>query len=80
VLFADEPTGNLDVATGRDVLALMSSLAPAQGCTVIIVTHDAVAASSADRVLMLTDGQITHDLPATPAEELSRLALQAVAS
>jgi putative ABC transport system ATP-binding protein len=80
VLFADEPTGNLDVSTGRDVLALMSSLAPAQGCTVIIVTHDAVAASSADRVLMLTDGRITHDLPATPAEELSRLALKAVAS
>jgi putative ABC transport system ATP-binding protein len=80
VLFADEPTGNLDVSTGRDVLALMSSLAPAQGCTVIIVTHDAVAASSANRVLMLTDGRIMHDLPATPAEELSRLALKAVAS
>jgi putative ABC transport system ATP-binding protein len=79
VLFADEPTGNLDVSTGRAVLALMSSLAPAQGCTVVIVTHDAVAASSADRVLMLTDGRITHDLPATPAEELSRLALKAVA-
>jgi len=80
VLFADEPTGNLDLATGRDVLALMSSLAPAQGCTVIIVTHDAVAASSADRVLVLTDGRVTHDLPATSAEELSRLALMAVTS
>ncbi len=80
VLFADEPTGNLDLSTGRDVLALISSLAPAQGGTVIIVTHDAVAASSADRVLVLTDGRVTHDMPATPAEELSHIALAAAAS
>jgi putative ABC transport system ATP-binding protein len=79
VLFADEPTGNLDLATGRDVLALISSLAPAQGCTVIIVTHDAVAASSADRVLVLTDGRVAHDLSATSAEDLSHIALAAVA-
>lgn len=75
VVFADEPTGNLDLATGRSVLALLSTLAPVQGCTVVMVTHDAVAASAADRVLILADGRIVHDLPRTDAAELSRIAL-----
>ena len=80
VVFADEPTGNLDLATGRDVLALLSSLAPEQGCTVIMVTHDAAAASTADRVLVLADGRIVHDLPRTSADVLAGIALQAATS
>ena len=80
VVFADEPTGNLDLATGRDVLALLSSLAPVQGGTVIMVTHDAAAASTADRVLVLADGRIVHDLPRTSADVLAGIALQAAAS
>ena len=80
VVFADEPTGNLDLSTGRDVLRLLSSLAPLQGCTVIMVTHDANAAAVADRVLMLADGAVVHDLPRTPAAELAHLALAAVAA
>ena len=80
VVFADEPTGNLDLATGRTVLALLSSLAPVQGCTVIMVTHDAVAASHADRVLVLADGRVRHDLPRTDAARLSQLLLAEVAA
>jgi putative ABC transport system ATP-binding protein len=75
VVFADEPTGNLDLATGREVLALLASLAPVLGCMVIVVTHDAAVASAADRVLMLADGRVVHDLPRTPAAELAHLAL-----
>lgn len=75
VVFADEPTGNLDAATSRDVLGLLASLAPAQGSTVIMVTHDPVAASHADRVVVVGDGRIVLDLPATPAADLGRIAL-----
>ena len=62
------------------MLALLSSLAPVQGCTVIMVTHDAAAASTADRVLVLADGRIVHDLPRTSADVLAGIALQAAAS
>jgi putative ABC transport system ATP-binding protein len=78
VVFADEPTGNLDLATGRDVLTLLSTLAPLQGSTVIMVTHDAAAASAADRVIVLADGRVVRDLPRTPAEQLAGIALTGV--
>ncbi|WP_101525628.1 ABC transporter ATP-binding protein [Nocardioides houyundeii] len=57
VLFADEPTGALDRRTGRDVLALLRAVADA-GQTVVMVTHDPVAASYADAVLFLADGRV----------------------
>ena len=61
VLFADEPTGNLDSRTGEEVLRLLRHSVDAFGQTIIMVTHDAGAASIADRVVFLKDGQIVLD-------------------
>jgi putative ABC transport system ATP-binding protein len=63
VLFADEPTGNLDSHTGHEILELMRDSVDAYGQTMVMVTHDAGAASIADRVLFLADGLIVKDLP-----------------
>ncbi|MBI5103435.1 MAG: ABC transporter ATP-binding protein [Solirubrobacterales bacterium] len=68
VLFADEPTGNLDSASGAAVLGLLREAADADGQTIVMVTHDAHAASIADRVLILADGRIVADLD-RPAED-----------
>jgi putative ABC transport system ATP-binding protein len=62
VLFADEPTGNLDSRTGDEILALMRAAVDAYDQTTVIVTHDPVAASTADRVLFLADGEVVSDL------------------
>ena len=80
VVFADEPTGSLDVATGRNVLALFSSLVRDHGICMVMVTHDPVAASTCDRILVLRDGAIEHDLPTTAPEELARLLIGHVAA
>ena len=61
VLFADEPTGNLDSRTGDEVLQLLRRSVDDLGQTIIMVTHDAHAAATADRVLFLKDGEIVHD-------------------
>jgi len=61
VLFADEPTGNLDSKTGDDVLALLRRSVEDFGQTIVMVTHDAHAASIADRLIFLKDGEIVHD-------------------
>lgn len=58
VLLADEPTGNLDRATGEQVLALMADLRSRTGTTLVLVTHDLSAAERADRRLLLEDGQL----------------------
>ncbi len=58
VVFADEPTGNLDSASGREVLALLRRAVDEFGQTIVMVTHDAAAAAVADRVLFLADGSI----------------------
>lgn len=60
VVFGDEPTGNLDSATGENILAILENLAAA-GKTVILVTHDPNVASRAQRVLEIKDGRITRD-------------------
>ncbi|WUW24029.1 ABC transporter ATP-binding protein [Streptomyces sp. NBC_01463] len=62
VLFADEPTGALDSSSSRTVLKLLRSLVDDQGQTTIMVTHDPVAASYADRVVFLVDGRITGEM------------------
>jgi ABC-type sulfate/molybdate transport systems ATPase subunit len=62
VMFADEPTGNLDSATSAEILALMRALVDSFGQTTVMVTHDPHAAAIADRVLFLADGQIVRDL------------------
>ena len=75
VVFADEPTGNLDSKTGRDVLALLRDAATRSGQTIVMVTHDPIAASHADRVVVLGDGAIVADRPRSTAEEISAFML-----
>jgi len=62
VLFADEPTGNLDSATGHEILQLLRASVDTLGQTTVIVTHDARAASIADRILLLADGLIVREM------------------
>ncbi|WP_245765398.1 ABC transporter ATP-binding protein [Nonomuraea jiangxiensis] len=62
VVFADEPTGALDTTSSRGVLSLLRDLVTRQGQTVIMVTHDPMAAAYADRVLFLADGRIVGEL------------------
>jgi putative ABC transport system ATP-binding protein len=71
VVFADEPTGALDSQTGRGVLALLREVVDADGHTVVMVTHDPVAAAHADRVIMLADGRIAGILDAAGADEVA---------
>ncbi|MBQ8088069.1 MAG: ABC transporter ATP-binding protein, partial [Clostridia bacterium] len=59
--FADEPTGNLDGKSGREVLSLLRSLSRELGITLILVTHDLNVAEQAERVLQLEDGRIAMD-------------------
>jgi putative ABC transport system ATP-binding protein len=63
VVFADEPTGNLDSATSAEILELLRDSVDSLGQTTVMVTHDAHAASIADRILFLADGLIVRDLP-----------------
>jgi putative ABC transport system ATP-binding protein len=70
VVFADEPTGNLDSATSGEILALMRESVDAFGQTTVMVTHDANAAAIADRILFLADGQIVRDLGKASAAEV----------
>ncbi|SEF10111.1 putative ABC transport system ATP-binding protein [Jiangella alba] len=67
-VFADEPTGALDTRTGRQVLELLRRIVDDSGQTVVMVTHDPVAASFADRVLFLADGRVTGVMDAPTAE------------
>jgi putative ABC transport system ATP-binding protein len=68
VLFADEPTGNLDSAAGATVLELLRGAVETDGQTIVMVTHEVRAAAAADRVLFLADGRIVGDL-AAPSED-----------
>jgi putative ABC transport system ATP-binding protein len=70
VVFADEPTGNLDSVASTEVLELLRRAVDDFGQTVVMVTHDAGAASFADRLVVLDDGRIAHDGPAGGAEEI----------
>ncbi len=67
LLLADEPTGNLDSATGAEIVKLLLSLREEHGMTIIIATHDAKLAESAERHLRLRDGQVIEDDAATPS-------------
>jgi putative ABC transport system ATP-binding protein len=74
VMFADEPTGNLDSRTSKEILTLLRESVSSYGQTTVMVTHDAHAAAIADRVLFLADGLIVKDLgPSTPHEILDAL-------
>ena len=62
IVFGDEPTGNLDSRASGDVLKLLRNAVDSLGQTVVIVTHDPVAASYADRVVFLGDGRIVDEM------------------
>jgi len=79
VVFADEPTGNLDSVASTDVLALLRRAVDDFEQTVVMVTHDAASASYADRLIVLADGRIAHDGPAGTTEEVIDV-MKAVAS
>jgi predicted ABC-type transport system involved in lysophospholipase L1 biosynthesis ATPase subunit len=61
VLFADEPTGNLDAASGALVIGLLESLNRESGSTVVLVTHDLSLAARASRIIRLGDGRLVSD-------------------
>ncbi|GAA1542903.1 ABC transporter ATP-binding protein [Dactylosporangium maewongense] len=71
VIFCDEPTGALDTETAADVLSLLRAVVDEHRQTVVMVTHDPVAASYADRVLVLADGRIVRDLPQPGVERIA---------
>ena len=70
VMFADEPTGNLDSTTSSEILALLRDSVDTLGQTTVMVTHDAHAAAIADRVLFLADGHIVEDIGACSAHDI----------
>jgi putative ABC transport system ATP-binding protein len=70
VMFADEPTGNLDSTTSAEILTLLRDSVDALGQTTVMVTHDAHAAAIADRVLFLADGNVVRDLGRSTAHEI----------
>ncbi|CAM5484745.1 ABC transporter ATP-binding protein [Streptomyces spiroverticillatus] len=71
VVFADEPTGSLDRATGRRIIALLRALVDEDGTTVVMVTHDPVAAAAADRVYYLVDGRVAETLAGPTVERIT---------
>jgi len=75
LVFADEPTGNLDSRTGREVLELLRSASTKYGQSIAMVTHDPIAASYADRVVFLADGRIVEDRPRSAAADISQFML-----
>jgi putative ABC transport system ATP-binding protein len=76
VVFADEPTGNLDSKSSADVLALLRQAVDRFGQTVIMVTHDPSAATHADRLVTLSDGAIVHDAAPGSSDEVIELMKQ----
>jgi putative ABC transport system ATP-binding protein len=70
VLFADEPTGNLDSTTSKDVLSLLRGSVDEYGQTTVMVTHDPQAAALADRILFLADGRIVKEVRESTAAEV----------
>ncbi len=71
MIFADEPTGALDTRSARDVLRLLQEAVRVHGRTVVMVTHDPVAASYADSVLFLADGRLAGHLNAPTVDEVA---------
>ena len=70
IVFADEPTGNLDSRSGEELLAFMETAVREFGQTIVMVTHDAVAAAHAHRVLFLGDGRIVDEMPEPTADRV----------
>jgi putative ABC transport system ATP-binding protein len=70
IIFADEPTGNLDSRAGAEILAFMRRAVDDLGQTIVMVTHDPLAASYADRILFLADGRIVDEMSEPQAEQV----------
>ncbi|MBI4000793.1 MAG: ABC transporter ATP-binding protein [Nitrospira defluvii] len=66
ILFADEPTGNLDTASSREIMGILAQLNREDGITIILVTHESDIASYASRELVMKDGQVVQDVRRTP--------------
>jgi len=71
LLFADEPTGNLDSETGAHIVELLETLNRESGTTIILVTHDLTLARRAQRVIRLADGVVVSDAPSAPVGDLA---------
>lgn len=76
LIFADEPTGNLDSRTSREVLTLLATASNEYRQSIAMVTHDPIAASYADRILILADGRVVDDIAGSTAEQISRYMLE----
>src|SRR5262245_12608277 len=70
IIFADEPTGNLDSKSGEEILRFLRAAVDEHGQTIVMVTHDAHAASFADRIVFLADGQIVSEMHEPTAERI----------
>ncbi len=70
IIFADEPTGNLDSRTGAEILTFMRRAVTELGQTIVMVTHDPVAAAYADRVVFLADGKVVDEMTEPTAERV----------
>ncbi len=70
IIFADEPTGNLDSRTGSEILEFMRQAVDTLGQTIVMVTHDANAAAFADRVVFLADGAVVHRMDNPTADDI----------
>jgi len=70
IIFADEPTGNLDSTSGGEILRFMRHAVDSLGQTIVMVTHDPIAASYADRVVFLADGKVVDELIDPDAEHV----------
>jgi putative ABC transport system ATP-binding protein len=71
LIFADEPTGNLDSRSGREVLSLLARASADYGQSIAMVTHDPIAASFADRIVFLADGAVAHESGRSTPETIS---------
>lgn len=76
LIFADEPTGNLDSKSGREVLTLLRTASSDYGQSIAMVTHDPIAASYADRIVFLADGRIVDERERSDASDISRYMLE----
>jgi putative ABC transport system ATP-binding protein len=70
VIFADEPSGNLDSKSSKELLTFMKSVVNELNQTIVMVTHDPYAASFAERVIMLKDGEVASDMEEPTQEEI----------
>ena len=70
IIFADEPTGNLDSTSGTEILRFMRDAVDSLGQTIVMVTHDPSAAAFADRVVFLADGKVVDELQDPTAEQI----------